>query len=503
MSVDATPSRMLNQIGIAAVLGTDRAGDAPTAAAELLSRAAVAQARARAGHVARPGATAIAACPSDATPIATPNQAIFLERSLQDWEFNCIDEWCELANARGMRVPPILVPALLEWWSNQSHRAASVMHATGTCGPWLATLNPQWRKPVEARDLPEDIDQLWQTEAASERYGLLRTAVHIDPNRAVTLIASTWDTDGAEERRRFVETLARNLTPAYEPFLEAGLDDRSKTVRREAARVLAMIPGSALRARMTQRAASILQVARSKTLLRREKIALSVEPPNKFEPSWERDGIEESRSMVGAGNRAYWMRQILARADVSHWTTLTGLDPAAIIAALEADDFWSATHLGLTESLSMCPTQPDAIAWCEALIPIAAKAKIPDHTHLARVWRALLLDQSERLRQRFMRALEPQSFTLAWTVAAADDRAWTSAFAAAALTHLETITPAQKDPAELRPLIDSVAKLVHPSGVDRFEQLVRKVFPDGLTPKIQQCLDRARARADMHKEFTP
>jgi leucyl aminopeptidase len=116
-----------------------------------------------------------------------------------------------------------------------------------------------------------------------------------DPGRALEMVRATFSVDGAEERRKFVEVLATGVSAADEPFLESVLDDRSKTVRREAARVLARCAGSALRERMRQRAAGMISVEKTKGgLLRRTKVTMSVEPPKELEAAWEREGVEEN-----------------------------------------------------------------------------------------------------------------------------------------------------------------------------------------------------------------
>lgn len=498
MSVNTSPSAVLREVAIAAVLGTDRTGPSPNAPGALLARAAVAQARARAGRSPGSGASDVRPCPPQTRIAATPSQAAFIERSLMDFEFNMIDEWAQLAEIKGVRIPDALVPAVLEWWCTQSNRSPAVMRATGSTGPWLASFNPRWRKPTDGGEIPEGIEDIWLNGTSSERYALLRTVVSANPTRAIGLIATTWNVDGADERRRFIETLARNVVAAYEPFLESALDDRSKTVRREAARVLAMIPGSALRTRMNQRVAPMLIVERSKTLLRKEKITLSVEPPKEFDPAWERDGLEQQAG-AGTGKRAHWMRQILGAADLSTWTSRCGLGPADLIASLQADDYWQSIYYAMVESLAACPAQPDAMKWCTALIPVTPGGNTPDFTPIARVWRALPLEQSEQLRLEFAPIV--RNHLAMWTIATTDDRPWSEGYSFNVLALLRQITPIQADASDLRPWIDEVAKQVHPTAIDGFDAMNQQIYPDGLTPRIQKSLDRARARAEMHKEF--
>ena len=150
-----------------------------------------------------------------------------------------------------MRVDGATAPLLLDWWARQPRRSEAVFAALGRRGEWLASLNPDWHKPVATTEIPADADDVWQAGKSAERLAILTTVRRQDPARALALVESTWQSDGANDRQRFLEALVENRSMADEPFLEAALDDRSKLVRRQAAAVLALIPGSRLRQRLS------------------------------------------------------------------------------------------------------------------------------------------------------------------------------------------------------------------------------------------------------------
>ena len=165
---------------------------------------------------------------------------------------------------------------------------------------------------------------MWQSGKSAERLAILTTVRRRDPARALALVESTWQSDGANDRQRFLDVLAGRHSMADEPFLEAALDDRSKLVRRHAAAVLALIPGSRLRQRLADSAKGIITVQTTRgTLLSRGRKQVVLVPPESFAAAWERDGIEE-RQPEGVGQRAWWMGQILARAELAVWTERTG-----------------------------------------------------------------------------------------------------------------------------------------------------------------------------------
>src|SRR6185503_937299 len=86
-----------------------------------------------------------------------------------------------------------------------------------------------------------------------QRRTWLRTLRSQDPEAAREALAEVWPTESAATRADFLGLLADGLTLQDEDCLESALDDRSREVRRGAARLLARLPGSKYGERMTER----------------------------------------------------------------------------------------------------------------------------------------------------------------------------------------------------------------------------------------------------------
>ena len=307
--------------------------------------------------------------PADDRPAAPGPANATLLRLLAAPDPALIEEWAQLALTHGVRVDSATAPLVLEWWARQPRRAESVFAALGHRGEWLASLNADWQKPVATLDIPADADDVWQSGKSAERLAILTSVRRLDPARALALVESTWQKDGANDRQRFLEVLAGHPSMADEPFLEAALDDRSKVVRRQAATVLARIPGSRLQQRLAESAKAIVTVQTRSTLLGRSRSQVVLVPPESFAASWERDGIEE-RQPEGVGQRAWWMRQILAGAGLAVWSERTGMTPDAILESLEKDDYFGDALPALVGA-AISARDPE---WSAALVRFAARS---------------------------------------------------------------------------------------------------------------------------------
>lgn len=488
----ASPGARLRELATGALLGPDRSGTG--GATELLTAAAVLGAKSRAGWKPRRVDTQMTPCPVDARPLAPRKTLATLARLLADPDAGLIEEWAELALHARVRVDDAAAPVLLDWWSRQPRRPESVSSLLGERGVWLASLNDAWRKPIASDAIPANAEELWQTGTAAERAAVLLSIRRQDPARALSMIQSTWSADGADERRRFVEVLQTGLALADEPFLEAALDDKGKSVRRQAASVLASLPGSRLRSRMNERSAGIITVEHKRGIVSRS-VKVSLTPPAEFDKAWERDGIE-SQAGSGVGKRAWWMRQILAAADLKVWTDVTGLDPEKILDAIASDDYYDDALLAIVQSAR---TNADP-AWCAAIVPRMLERKNIDFEALAELWSALPLEQSENLRLEAI-AHKRMNQISRWTILVADPRGWTLSFSRQALELLRAHGVVGSDAWQAAHAISLASHRVAPQAAEGFEQTAMAMFKDDPTDSIKKSIDRARLRSDMHKEF--
>ncbi|EYT84415.1 hypothetical protein CF54_01655, partial [Streptomyces sp. Tu 6176] len=256
----------------------------------------------------------------------------------------------------------------------------------GPRGLWLARLNPEWRFALRAASGsgaglpgPEDtggVRRLWEEGLFAERVALLAAVRRQRPDAARDLLAGTWATERAEDRLMFLDSLRTGLGPADEPFLEQALGDRSRNVRSTAAELLSALPGSALAARMADRAAACVAVDRTGGTP-----VIAVEAPHECDASMERDGVVP-RAPSGRGERSWWLGQLLEAAPLGTWSArLGGRAPQEIVALPVADDWQGELHAAWCRA---AVRQRDAV-WARALLgePAAPEAGGPGAVSLA------------------------------------------------------------------------------------------------------------------------
>ncbi|MFV2173674.1 DUF5691 domain-containing protein [Actinomadura sp. LOL_016] len=395
----------------AALLGTERR-DPPAlpgepggddAAGRLLDQAALLTVRRRAGFVpVRSGdLEPIAPAPVEHDPAVPDAAAARLARILAGEQIRVLPEWLDAAARRGLRVPPRLLPALLERGRSDRMLRPSIARAAGRRGMWLALQNTDWAYlvgagPVRSGDDPAGAEA-WRSGTRHRRVAYLSELRGTDPAAARELLRETWEREPAPDRAAFLGTFAWGLSPADEEFLEAALDDRGKDVRQLAADLLARLPGAAYGERMAGRARTCLTLrtapppgqdppgqgsppdgpdARPRGTDARasgpEAAWIGVEVPREHDAGLARDGVPfhpggsfAPRAGNGpVGTRVAWLREILARTPLSTWTSAFGLPPAAIVRLRVPDGGAGDLHVGWARAAL---NQRDA-EWARALI---------------------------------------------------------------------------------------------------------------------------------------
>ncbi|SEG05799.1 hypothetical protein SAMN04489712_10357 [Thermomonospora echinospora] len=328
--------------GRAGVVGAGEAAPEADPAWVLLEQAAVLAVRRRAGRRAGTagGYAVIAPAPGETTPMVPPAAARRLARILSGDQLRLLPEWLDAAAGRGLRVPPGLLPDLLERGRADRSLRPSIVRAAGRRGVWLALRNTDWAYLVsEGSDPGDDDPEVWQTGTRNQRVAYLTRLRGHDPAAARRTLRETWAGEPAPDRAAFLATLEHGLSPADEPFLEEALGDRAKDVRRLAADLLARLPGSAYAHRMAERARTCLW-PQERTVRGRRQTWIVVEPPHAHDEEMARDGIPfhpagsfapGGRSGSPVGTRAGWLREILARTPLETWTDLLGRPPMEVV----------------------------------------------------------------------------------------------------------------------------------------------------------------------------
>jgi hypothetical protein len=325
-SLIGTERAVVPAVGIPGLFATE--DDAGDPAAVLLDRAALLTAARRAG---RPPdrAEPLPVCEPDSRPAVGPAAGRRLARLLSREHPDLLTEWLTAVATRDLRIPPQLLPALLDGvrggWPAQLGLPRLVADAGGPRATWLAGLNPEWAFaaiPTWAQD------DAWRLGDVGQRRDYLASLLVTDPDAARELVTDGWAAAGPRDRVMFLSVLADGLGPADEPLLDAALGDRAEDVRRWAAYLLARLPGSALGRRMAERALRYVRIEDGPGGHR-----LAVTPPAECDASMRHDGIVPgpARGRGRPSDQTRLLLEVVARTPLRTWTDRFGLTAAQVV----------------------------------------------------------------------------------------------------------------------------------------------------------------------------
>ncbi|GHF67817.1 DUF5691 domain-containing protein [Streptomyces thermodiastaticus] len=505
--VGASGSGIWEELVTTALLGTDRralpdgVGGGPAPAA-LLDTAAVETVRRRAGLLPAPVAQRPRPASEDPRPALPAAAARRLAMLLADRSGTdrggrrgpvhdlkgLLPQWLALANAHGYAPPPETLPALLDAARAHTDLRPAALAFAGPRARWLARLNPEWRfvlreAPAGGAGLPgpDDTDrirQLWEEGLFGERVALLAALRDRRPAAARELLASGWTSERAEDRLLFLDVLRTRLGPDDEPFLEQALGDRSRNVRATAAQLLSALPGSALAARMAERAAACVAVDHTGGTP-----TLVVEAPHECDAGMQRDGVVP-QAPSGRGERAWWLGQLLEAAPLSTWPgRLGGRTPQEIVALPVADDWQEELHAAWCRA---AVRQKDA-RWARALLG-APESGGPGALSLAERSRLVeTLDTDERAEwvAGFIAAHGlDEAFQLLEVCAVP----WAAPLGRAVVDALEIARDAGSYPWSFSGVMGLADRCLDPAEADRLEKLVavREVAQDAASARVEE-----------------
>ena len=209
---------------------------------------------------------------------------------------------------------------------------------------------------------------------------------------------------------------------ADEPFLEAALDDRSKIVRRQAAAVLALIPESRLRQRLSEVAKTIITVRTPRgapigqhTPPDRARAAGIVcrEHGSATESS---SGLRRASVQEPGGCGRFWRLP-----DLAVWAERTELSPELILESLKGDDYFGDAMQALVTAASSAGDP----SWITALVRWFLGQTSTDLAAIATLLEALPADRRESLSLE-MATKAPLTSVDRWTVLTSFDRPWST-----------------------------------------------------------------------------
>lgn len=282
---------------------------------DLLAAAALLGGYRKAGTRPVPGTTPVPAAQPDPRPLVGTAGGHRLGRILAGDHADLLGEWLAAASAAGRRPPPEHLPALADAARAKSALRPLVAAAAGTEAAWLGALRPDWAFLGTHAPAAADTDA-WRYGSPAQRRAWLTGALRTDPDGAREALRATWPAEPAESRADLLDVLGAALRPDDAEFLEEALDDRAQDVCRLAGELLSCLPGSALGTRMADRMRALVSVRR-RTLGRRG--VLVFELPRDCDEAMRRDGIVPAPPK-GTGQRAWWLRQLLAATPLRFWT---------------------------------------------------------------------------------------------------------------------------------------------------------------------------------------
>lgn len=317
---------------------------------QLLLRAGTRGVIQQAGHVPLTGVARVTAAPPDVRRCGEGRLTGLLQNALATDAQELLAEFLRQMNAHHRLLPHELLPQALA--VSDVELRELLLPVLGERGRWLARLNPEWSWVSSGVGTLSggDLDLLrreWEEGTNRDRCRALRALRLADAAEARTLLEGTFKGEKADHRAQLVAVLEAGLGLGDEAFLESCLDNRSSQVREAAAGLLARLPEAGLAHRMAERAARMLATTTEGKVFRKRRLTCS--PPEDVDKTWERDGIAV-KAPSGRGKRAYWAERVLSAVPPMHWVRTLGMEPAALIAAIEDDPFELAVLAGWTRS---------------------------------------------------------------------------------------------------------------------------------------------------------
>jgi hypothetical protein len=245
----------------------------------------------------------------DTQPDCPPAIARFLLRMLAGECSSVLPEWLARVAECGQCIPAPYLPDILDLGRQQTGLRPTLVATLGARGRWLAAQNPDWRYAVAIADESD-----WEMGNSAARLLYVEALRSRDPEQARALLQTSWKQDAAADRAKFLSTFANGLSLADEPFLEQALRDRSQEVRRVAVELLASLPESGLSQRMLDRLSAVVTVTSDGN-------GFDIRLPETCDAAMQQDGIE-LKPKSGQGERAEWLRQIIAATPLSFWLQL-------------------------------------------------------------------------------------------------------------------------------------------------------------------------------------
>ena len=228
----------------------------------------------------------------------------------------------------GQTVAPELLPNLLTLGEKTPQHRYLIYQTIGRTGHRLASLRPEWHYATSNIYEWERAQQIWRNPKPVKRQAFLRQLRHLNPVFARELVTSSWKAEAQQQRLWFIRLMSINLSVEDEPFLEMALDDRMLAVRREAIKLLTMLPSSKLCQRMTNATRLVLTWSKAEQ-------RVVVRFPVGVSRLLQRDGVPVQANPKNVARlRGEQLSAMVMAVPLDRWTERFGVSAETIIASL-------------------------------------------------------------------------------------------------------------------------------------------------------------------------
>ena len=265
---------------------------------------------------------------------------------------------------RDLTIPSELLPAILNYADSSNLNRHVVYKVIGQRGRDLAAQNDTWHFAAPDILTWDGAKRVWKHPKPNKRQAFFRQLRWLDPGFARDLLQSSWKSEPDHIRHSLLRLMGTNLQPDDEPFIEMALDDRNRTVRKEAVALLASIPNSGLTHRMGRSTANILAwQGDGKPLAVRFHVGVS--------RLLQRDGVPiHIKSNDTARLRGEQLTAMVTATPLDLWPKRLGVPIEKIIAALPGCNWTRTLFHAFCEAAQRQQNQD----WAEALLRSELKA---------------------------------------------------------------------------------------------------------------------------------
>ncbi len=244
-----------------------------------------------------------------------PRSAYHLQLILSGRYLPALEEYVAGISGQEKVLPPESLPALLDRCLDDDGLWQALRPIVGETGRWLVSLNTRWRSLFADPDPGR-----WAGGSREERQAQLLVLRRLQPAEGRKLLRDSWPALPFRDRAVLLDALRPGLSSDDEDFLEEALADRRKEVRRIAAELLLLVPGSRFSEHLYHWASAFIGEDLA--------IALPSEPADEFVAVGLQEGPTPGTRI---SLRTGWLVQVLAYLAPARWEQQLGLTPLGIL----------------------------------------------------------------------------------------------------------------------------------------------------------------------------